>query len=136
MFAVAALALAAGMLTNPRAQVHAAPLTGDYPVGAVAYLRAHTASTPQPLRLFHDYGWGGYLIAQGYPVFVDGRADPYNTLLDDYVAASAACAGSRSSRAMASTVCSSAPRRHWSRIIGTTPGSSPGLSRQPLRVVY
>jgi hypothetical protein len=89
VFAVATLALAAVMLTNPRAQVHAAPLAADYPTGAVAYLRAHPAATPQPLRLFHDYGWGGYLIAQGFPVFVDGRADPYNTLLDDYVAASA-----------------------------------------------
>lgn len=38
-------------------------------------------------RLFHPYDWGGYLvykIAPGVPVFVDGRLDPYWTLLGDY----------------------------------------------------
>jgi hypothetical protein len=38
-------------------------------------------------RLFHPYDWGGYLvykIAPGVPVFIDGRLDPYWTLLDDY----------------------------------------------------
>ena len=38
-------------------------------------------------RLFHPYNWGGYLlykIAPGVPVFIDGRLDPYWTLLDDY----------------------------------------------------
>jgi hypothetical protein len=38
-------------------------------------------------RLFHPYDWGGYLvykIAPGVPVFIDGRLDPYWTLLPDY----------------------------------------------------
>jgi hypothetical protein len=38
-------------------------------------------------RLFHPYEWGGYLlykIAPGVPVFIDGRLDPYWTLLGDY----------------------------------------------------
>ncbi len=38
-------------------------------------------------RLFHPYDWGGYLIykvAPGVPVFIDGRLDPYWTLLGDY----------------------------------------------------
>ena len=38
-------------------------------------------------RLFHPYDWGGYLVykvAPGVPVFIDGRLDPYWTLLDDY----------------------------------------------------
>ena len=38
-------------------------------------------------RLFHPYDWGGYLvykIAPGVPVFIDGRLDPYWTLLADY----------------------------------------------------
>jgi len=47
-----------------------------YPVGAVAYLRAH-----QPAgRLFNSYDWGGYLIWNLYPrerVYVDGRPDMY-----------------------------------------------------------
>ena len=89
VYALSALLLAGVMLTNPRAQVHAAPLERDYPAGAVAYLADHAAALPRPLHLFHEYGWGGYLIAKGLPVFVDGRADPYNTLLDDYVAARA-----------------------------------------------
>ncbi len=89
LYAVVAVLLAAFMLTAPRAQVHAQPLTTAYPVAAVDYLDAHRATLPQPVHLFHDYGWGGYLIARGWPVFVDGRADPYNALLDDYVAASA-----------------------------------------------
>ena len=38
-------------------------------------------------RLFHPYDWGGYLVykvAPGVPVFIDGRLDPYWTLIDDY----------------------------------------------------
>lgn len=38
-------------------------------------------------RLFHAYEWGGYLLYKlppGNPVFIDGRLDPYWTLLDDY----------------------------------------------------
>jgi hypothetical protein len=80
--------LAAVILTNPRAQTHAAPLDGDYPVGAVAYLTAPARTLSQPLRLFNEYGWGGFLIAKGLPTFVDGRTDLYEGVLDDYVAAS------------------------------------------------
>ncbi|HMA32944.1 MAG TPA: hypothetical protein VKY74_00580 [Chloroflexia bacterium] len=81
--------LAAIILTNPRAQIHPTPAERDYPAGAVAYLDAQRGTLPAPVHLFHDYGWGGYLIAHHWPVFVDGRADPYNTLLDTYVATSA-----------------------------------------------
>ena len=38
-------------------------------------------------RLFHPYDWGGYLvykIAPGVPIFIDGRLDPYWTLIPDY----------------------------------------------------
>jgi hypothetical protein len=38
-------------------------------------------------RLFHAYEWGGYLLYKlppGDRVFIDGRLDPYWTLLDDY----------------------------------------------------
>jgi len=47
-----------------------------YPVGAVAYLRAHRPAG----RLFNSYDWGGYLIWNLYPrerVYVDGRPDMY-----------------------------------------------------------
>jgi hypothetical protein len=42
------------------------------PAGAVAALRQEGAK-----RVFNDYNFGGYLIAQGVPVFIDGRAELY-----------------------------------------------------------
>ncbi|MFA6194568.1 MAG: hypothetical protein WC719_02365 [Patescibacteria group bacterium] len=60
----------------------------DYPVGAVEYLKAH----PQydQMRLFNDYGWGGYLIwtLPGRQLFIDGRlpqvAYKDKTFLEEY----------------------------------------------------
>lgn len=52
----------------------------SYPKDAVAFL----ASRYPGLRLFHPYHWGGYLIyklAPHTPVFIDGRLDPYWSLL-------------------------------------------------------
>ncbi len=49
-------------------------------------------------RLFHPYEWGGYLlykVSPGVPVFIDGRLDPYWTLLDDYKTLSDAAPGWR-----------------------------------------
>jgi hypothetical protein len=69
----------------------------DYPVYAVEYLREH----PQPVPMFNEYGWGGYLISQlgpAQPVFIDGRADlyEYSGILPDYfVAASGQVAAIR-----------------------------------------
>lgn len=59
---------------------------GDYPQGAVAWLRTH----PEPARMFNQYGWGGYLIwslAPRHKVFIDGRADIYEYagVLKDYL---------------------------------------------------
>lgn len=42
------------------------------PSAAVAALKQHGAT-----RVFNGYNFGGYLIAQGVPVFVDGRAELY-----------------------------------------------------------
>jgi hypothetical protein len=60
------------------------PSAAGYPAGAVQYLRT---SAPAG-RLFNEYRWGGYLIAQLYPerrVFIDGRADPFgDTLVTRY----------------------------------------------------
>ena len=47
-------------------------------------------------RLFHPYNWGGYLlykVAPGVPIFIDGRLDPYWTLLGDYEVLIAAAPG-------------------------------------------
>jgi hypothetical protein len=45
----------------------------QFPVQAVAYLQQH--DIPRPL--FNSYNFGGYLVYAKEPVFVDGRADPY-----------------------------------------------------------
>jgi hypothetical protein len=41
-------------------------------------------------RVFNRYSWGGYLIWHAIPVFVDGRADVYEELLQEYRATATA----------------------------------------------
>lgn len=50
-----------------------------YPVDAVNFLEREGL---KEARGFNEYGWGGYLIWRGFPVFVDGRADVYG---DDFL---------------------------------------------------
>jgi len=50
-----------------------------YPVAAVDFLE-HSGLDQE--RGYNRYGWGGYLIWRGIPVFVDGRADVYG---DDFL---------------------------------------------------
>jgi hypothetical protein len=52
------------------------------------------AGAGRPLRVFNDYGWGGYLIWTGYPaadrVFIDGRVEVYgDAVFRDYLTVSA-----------------------------------------------
>lgn len=42
------------------------------PAAAVAVLKNHNAG-----RVFHNAGFGGYLITEGMPTFIDGRAELY-----------------------------------------------------------
>lgn len=56
----------------------------DYPVQAVNFMKKSGLNQKRGLNL---YAWGGYLIWNGVPVFVDGRADLYgDTFLSDYLA--------------------------------------------------
>jgi hypothetical protein len=58
---------------------------GDtFPVGAVHYLDEHVV--PEPM--WNNYKFGGYLIASGKRVFIDGRGDIYERggVLSDYSA--------------------------------------------------
>ncbi|MDD4902562.1 MAG: hypothetical protein PHE24_05505 [Patescibacteria group bacterium] len=62
----------------------------QYPYQAVAFLQAHPEWND--LKIFNDYGWGGYLIWQ-YPerkLFIDGRLPEYpmrgRTALEEYKA--------------------------------------------------
>jgi hypothetical protein len=54
-----------------------------YPVAALDYLRAH----PIPGKILNFYGFGGYLVFAGQPVFIDGRGDLYERsgVFGDYV---------------------------------------------------
>lgn len=67
-----------------------APSESRYPEAALRYVAEHHPGE----RLFNDYTWGGYLIAQGYPdvpVFIDGRTDFYRgPFIDEYVHAARA----------------------------------------------
>lgn len=51
----------------------AAAAKGKYPVKAVDYVLSHGGQK----KIFNDYGFGGYLIWRGVPVYIDGRADLY-----------------------------------------------------------
>jgi hypothetical protein len=54
-----------------------------YPVAALEYLNAH----PVPGKMLDYYGFGGYLVFAGRPVFIDGRGDLYERsgVFGDYV---------------------------------------------------
>jgi hypothetical protein len=56
-----------------------------YPKGAVDFIQRENLNAP----MFNLYEWGGYLIWRLYPgqrVFIDGRADVYGPLIQDYLA--------------------------------------------------
>ncbi|MBC7105375.1 MAG: hypothetical protein H5T97_05515, partial [Firmicutes bacterium] len=50
----------------------AAAAKAGFPVGAAAKVEELGLKKP-----FNDYGFGGYLIWKGIPVYIDGRADLY-----------------------------------------------------------
>ncbi len=54
-------------------------IAAHFPVAAVDYLVEHDLGKAHG---YNSYGWGGYLIWRGLPVFVDGRADVYG---DDFL---------------------------------------------------
>ncbi len=54
----------------------------DYPVGAVDFLKKKNLTQE---RIYNFYDWGGFLIWNEIPVFIDGRADVYgDKLFGDY----------------------------------------------------
>jgi hypothetical protein len=57
---------------NVRAFAAATPR--KYPVRAVDFIERQGLAGE---HCFNNYGWGGYLIWRGIPVFIDGRADVY-----------------------------------------------------------
>lgn len=57
----------------------ASPPPSVAPVSALAYARAHGLTGNGQGRVFNAYNFGGYLIEQGIPVYIDGRGDMYGT---------------------------------------------------------
>ncbi|MFN7974818.1 MAG: hypothetical protein U0166_21115 [Acidobacteriota bacterium] len=54
-----------------------------FPVEAVRWMRSQPDAAAH--RIFNFYGWGGYLISEGIPTFIDGRADLYGlAMMQDY----------------------------------------------------
>jgi hypothetical protein len=73
---VLALLIAAGVLcwTDLRLKKNAAVISRNYPVQAVSFIRDRGLMGK---RVFNEYVWGGFLIWNDIPVFIDGRADLY-----------------------------------------------------------
>jgi hypothetical protein len=70
---MALLVLGAGLFTwGYTAHAGYVPTATQSPVAAVDALKAHNAK-----RVLNDLPFGGYLVARGIPVFVDGRAELY-----------------------------------------------------------
>ena len=73
-----------------------AAIAAAFPVGPAAAL----SRMDRPVRVFNDYGWGGYLVWVGYPsgtrVFIDGRVEVYgNAVFSDYLAVNGLAPGWR-----------------------------------------
>ncbi len=84
LLAVFPLLWVAGQM--PRNTTWAAVGRADsYPERAAEFVQLY----PEPMRMFNDYAWGGFLIYRLYPlhrVFIDGRADMYGAdIMDDYM---------------------------------------------------
>lgn len=68
---VVALVFLAQAMPASRGPVSEHFSTGAFPAGAVQYLHRHHVTT----SLLNAYDWGGYLIYNHIPTFVDGRTD-------------------------------------------------------------
>ena len=52
----------------------------DYPVAAVQVIKEDNLE-----RVYNRFGWGGYLLWEDIPVYIDGRNDVYGSLFLDFV---------------------------------------------------
>jgi hypothetical protein len=88
VLAVGIILMAFWLLNMPQAQTRAEPRADTgfvYPVRAGEYL----AGLNEPVKMYNDFAWGGYLINRLYPqhkVFIDGRADMYREgIFEDHI---------------------------------------------------
>ena len=81
---LAIIALAAGLVILPVRGVppdlEAVAREGEYPVEAVHLIKQRGYE-----NVFNDHGWGGYLLWQEVPVYIDGRNDVYSEILADFL---------------------------------------------------
>jgi hypothetical protein len=82
--AVAASAVVLSLMALTRSDLtpagNAAARSREYPLVATEWLAAN------PGKVFNHYNFGGWLVLQGVPVYVDGRPDMYgDAFMDDYV---------------------------------------------------
>lgn len=71
--AVAVVALAAVAVAWVTIDTNDEVIAAEFPADEVAHLAAEAPDA----RVLNAYGWGGYLIWNGFDVFIDGRADVY-----------------------------------------------------------
>ncbi len=74
LVAGAAIGGAAFVIAATTMAGNAATVRDAFPEAAVDWVEANGRTGE---RIFNAYGWGGYLIWRGLPVYVDGRADVY-----------------------------------------------------------
>ena len=68
--------------TASRIRQNQAEMESFLPVGAVQFIKEHGLKAK---RVFNLYDWGGYLVLNDIPVFIDGRAEVYGPrFLEDY----------------------------------------------------
>ncbi len=86
--AVGVALLATLIIASPQAQTGPPPRLDSsipYPVGAADYI----SKLQTTVRMYNDFGWGGYLIYRLYPqqrVFIDGRVDVYRgPVFEDFI---------------------------------------------------
>jgi hypothetical protein len=81
---LAIIALAAGLVILPIRGVppdlEAVAREGEYPVEAVHLIKQRGYE-----NVFNDHGWGGYLLWQEVPVYIDGRNDVYGETMTDFL---------------------------------------------------
>lgn len=73
---VIAVAVAGGVRITDRLAERPAVVADWYPVAAVEYMADEGLKDE---RVFSWFGWGGYLIWQDIPTFIDGRADLFGS---------------------------------------------------------
>jgi hypothetical protein len=84
VFLAVVIGLAVFSWTAYRLKQNPSEMEKKFPVKAVQFIKE--SGDIAPLRIYNEYVWGGYLIWNSLPVFIDGRADLYGSqFLSEYL---------------------------------------------------